>query len=121
MTVPDPPLGHPPAGAVRELLQAIRDYLDLPPVADWDEEPKRDAELQDRVGHLVGRLEVILTDGTVEDAVETIRGELARELPYTPETAAQMAERHAMLAAHLTERPPLKLIGDRGPDGTVGV
>ncbi len=46
--------GHKPAGATRELLQAIHDHLDLPYVADWDEEPKRDEEMRDRVDRLVG-------------------------------------------------------------------
>jgi hypothetical protein len=90
--------------AARELLQAIHDYLDLPFVADWAEEPKRDKELQDRVAQLVGRLEIALADDAVEGIAETIRGDQARALPYAPETPAQTAERHATLAAELARR-----------------
>jgi hypothetical protein len=117
MTPPNPPPRHPPTDAVRDLLQAIHDYLDLPFVADWDEEPERDAELQDRVAQLVGWLEVVLDDGTVEDAAKTLRASLARALPFTPETPAQTAERHARLAARLAERRRSGLTVVRGLDG----
>jgi hypothetical protein len=109
---------------VRELFQAIRDWLDLPAVANWDEEPERDAELRDRVGHLVGLLEVLLTTGTVEDTAKAVRSAMTRDLPYTAETPAQTAERHAMLAAHLAGRGGLRLIDgitDRGRDRTADV
>jgi hypothetical protein len=105
---------------VRDLLQAIHDYLDLPFVADWDEEPKRDAELQDRVMQLVGWLEAVLASGTVEEATETVRASQARLLPFTAETPAQTTERHAKLAARLAERRrsrPIGDIADRGPTG----
>ena len=94
---------HKPAGATRELLQAIHDHLDLPYVADWDEEPKRDEEMRDRVGRLVGLLETMLDGGTIEGAADTVRGWLGRPLPYQPETPAQAAERHARLARTLRE------------------
>jgi hypothetical protein len=99
---------HKPAGATRELLQAIHDYLDLPFVADWDEEPTRDSELLERAARLVGRLETMLDSGTIEDAADTVRGWLGKPLPYEPETPAQTAERHARLARTLREmrEPP---------------
>jgi hypothetical protein len=116
MTPPDPPHQHPPTDAVRELLAAIHDYLDLPFVADWAEEPKRDAELQDRVAQLGGWLEVVLAGGTAQDALETVRASQGRVLPFTPETPDQTAERHAMLAAHLAERhqPGLTIVAASG-------
>jgi hypothetical protein len=121
---PNPPQQDPPTSVVRELVQALHDHLDLPPVADWAEEPKRDAELRERVAQVVGLLEVVLAGGTVQDAEETIRASQPRALPFTPETPAQTAERHARLAALLAERRGSGLNGDtadRGPDGTVSV
>ena len=122
MTAIDPPQRDPPTSAVRELVEALHDYLDLPPVADWAEEPKRDAELRERVGQVVGWLEVVLAGGTVQDATETIRASEAQALPFAPETPAQTSERHARLAALLAEPPRSGLNGDTadgGPDGTV--
>ena len=124
MTALDPPQRDPPTSTVHELVQALHDYLDLPPVADWDEESKREAELRERVAQVVGWLEVVLAGGTVQDAAETIRASQARALPFTPETPAQTAERHARLAALLAERRRPGLKGDiahRGPHGTVSV
>ncbi len=99
---------HEPARATRELLQAIHDLLDLPYVADWDEEPKRDEEMWDRVARLVSVLEAMLESGTIEGAAATVRGRLGKPLPYEPETPAQTAERHARLARTLREmqEPP---------------
>ena len=91
------------AGATRELLQAIHDLLDLPYVADWDQEPRRDEELRERVARLVGRLETVLDGGTIEDAVAAVREWLDEPLPYEPETPVQTAERHARLARTLRE------------------
>lgn len=92
-----------PAGATRELLQAICDHLDLPYVADWDEEPKRDEEMRERVGRLVGLLETMLDGGTIEGAADTVRGWLDEPLPSSSRHPAQTAERHARLARTLRE------------------
>jgi len=124
MTALDPPQQDPPTSTVHELVQALHDYLDLPPVADWDEEPKRDAELRERVAQVVGWLEVVLAGGTVHDAAEIIRARQTQTLSFTPETPAQTAERHARLVALLAERRRSGLkddIAHRGPDGTVSV
>jgi hypothetical protein len=124
MNALDPPQQDPPASPVRELVQALHDYLDLPPVADSAEEPKRDTELTERVARVVGLLEVVLAGGTVQDAAETIRASQALALPFTPETPAQTAERHTRLAALLAGRRrsgPNGGTADRGPDGTVSV
>ena len=112
MTALDPPQQDPPTSTAHELVQALHDYLDLPPVADWDEESKRDAELRERVAQVVGWLEVVLAGGTVQEAAETIRASQAQALPFTPETPAQTAERHARLAALLAERGRPGLNGD---------
>ena len=120
MTALDPPQQDPPAGAVRALLQAIRDYLDLPAAALLAEDPEREAELQDRVAEVIEWLETVLAGGSIALAAETIRADQARLLPFEPETPAQAAERQAKLAALLAERRRSGLNGDTADRGQVG-
>jgi hypothetical protein len=69
---------------------------------------------------VVGLLEVVLAGGAVQDAAKTMRASQARALPFTPESPAQTAERHARLAALLARRRRSGLNDDTADRGQVG-
>jgi hypothetical protein len=89
---------RPLTAAERELLQAIRELLDIPHAAEYDDLEGRDDTLRSRAAQLVGCLEVA-GNCTVSSIIATMRSMAEEPLRYTPETPEQAAEHKAAFRA----------------------
>jgi hypothetical protein len=91
--------------AEREMLDAIRQVLDIPSPADYDQRQGYEDTLKTRVYKLIGALE----SATIKDAsslstvTKTARDFAAEPLQYVPESPQQRAEREARTRAMLAE------------------
>jgi hypothetical protein len=89
---------RPLTAAERELLAAIRELLDIPQAAEYDDLKGRSDTLCSRVSQLVGCLDVA-GDCTHSSTIATVRSIAGTPLKYTPETPEQAAEREAAFRA----------------------
>lgn len=83
--------------AEREMLTAIRDLLDIPQPADYDDRQRYYDTLTIRITRLAGCLNVVLSSNASVpgDVTQTVRHFAAEPLRYVPETPQQADERRA--------------------------
>jgi hypothetical protein len=92
--------------AERELLDAIRQVLDIPRPADYDQREGYEDTLKIRVYQLIGALETATlkdSPSSLAAVTKTARSFAAEPLRYEPESAQQRAEREARTQARLAE------------------